>query len=515
MGSKLTNGITDMSLDTPSKSTEHTLLLDSLPTEIQDLIFHYVVHDSFPSELKSFRQSNRYFRDRADIYLFHTLHISASNLSLQRVKHVAETERIAAHVRELVFHRGTFSGHKMVRFGRGPGLMARDYGDFEEYMVRGHAGFRPAQADLMRVSACYVAFAEEIEAETQFNREMSWQTSLRKHCARFPRLEKLTTLPDQLDLESSYLKRRCGLTHQSWTPNYFAPYEIFGPCGPLFRPRSLCLESVNGEDFAAIVTFIRGGEAAVRERFCELRELKLSFSETVGTLEVDGTYDLFIASCTNLRSLSLDFTSFYSPKILKDPESFPQKVIKLVLAQTYQKLADVHLTYPVMTEHDFVSFLTRHSSSLKTLALTRWPMPVTTNGDATGSIIRAFWKMGQISFAKLRPIELAGDFSNRKDGEGWFIPSASDREDRAEWSVPSTSNRWDSKEERSAYAVLEEYLNNHGSKSTGVLFGIVPELMEKAKTSEQLLELDAIPYKLGFVDNTFWWWQATGIDVCI
>ena len=471
------------------------ILLDGLPTEIQDLIFHYVVLDSRRDELKLFRQSNRYFRDRADLYLFRTLHISASNLSLDRVRRVSENNRINVNVRELVYHRGTFSGHKMVKSGRG-GMQPRDYGDFKAYMVRGQFGLR--QVDLMRVSKCYAAFEKELTAESDFNRELSWQTSMREYCSRFPKLESLTMLADHQDLESTYLKTRCGLTHQSWTPNYFAPYEIFQPCGPNFRPKALTLYGVNGEDFAAIMTFIRGGVPAVKERFSQLRELRLSFSETVNSLEVGSTYDIFVEACHNLRLISLDLSSFYSPKMLKDSDCFPQKLMKLFLQQHFRHLSNVDLTYAIMTEHDFISFLERHSKTIRSLKLRRWPMSVTNQGEATGSVIRALWKIGRVPLHSLQSINLEGEISSRKDGNGWSTSTDPDYH-RQKHPLPT-------------YSGVRNYLENCTGREPQqpFPFPIAEKTMLDAKTGKQLEALDVIPFDLGLSDTTFEWFADEG-----
>ncbi|KAK5945204.1 hypothetical protein PMZ80_002408 [Knufia obscura] len=480
--------LTSVSLD-PSR-----VVLDTLPTEIQDLIFHHVVADSSREELKQFRQSNRYFRDRADIHLFGTLHVSASNLSLERVRHVSENDRLNVYVKELIYHRGTFSGHKMVKFGGGTHMQPRDYDDFETYLVRS----RDSKAYIPQASKCYDAFLEEVEAEALFNREISWRATMKKYCSRFPKLEKLTTLPDAQDRESTYLRRRCAMIHQSSTPNYFAPYEIFEPCGPNFRPVSLSLDGVNGEDFASIMTNIRGGLQAVRERFSKLQSFRLSFSETVSSLEIEGTYDLFIPACVNLRDLSLGFTSFYSSKMLKDSESFPRKLIRLVLQQHFSKLANLNLVYALMTEHDFVSFLDRHQSTLKTLYLHRWPMPVTTDLKPTGSVIRTFWKMGQLPMQCLCSVRLTGEFSNSKYGEGWEM-NENTAYDRNTHPFPTLPR-------------LIRYLEDSNEHEFPI--PISREVMEAAKTGEALDALDALPDVLGYSDSTFTWWENQDEAFC-
>jgi len=472
-----------------SNNPQGYLNIDALPTEIQDLIFHHVVADSTREELKLFRQSNRYFRDRSDICLFSTLHISASKLSLERVRQVSENDRLNAHVKELVFHRGTFSGHKMVKFGGSTHMQPRDYDDFEDHLVRS----RYPQRYITQASKCYDAFREEVEAEAYFNREMTWRSTMRKYCARFPKLEKLTTLSDTEDLESAYLRRRCALTHQSATPNYFAPYEIVEPCGPYFRPKALSLDGVNGEDFASIMTTIRGGPQEIRERFSELSSFRLSFSETVTSLELEGTYEHFVPACISLQNLSLDFTSFYSPKMLRDSESFPQKLIKLVLQQRFSRLTCLDLIYPLMTEHEFISFLCRHQSTLTSLKLHRWPMPVTTERQPTGSMIRAFQKIGQLPMNSLRSVKLTGEFSNRSDGEGWFM-NGYHSYDKTVYPFPG-------------YAKLIRYLEDSGANEYEFPIPISEEVMEDAKTGGALLALDRLPYELGCSDPTFTWWE--------
>lgn len=457
------------------------------------MIFHYVVLDSTIEELKSFRQSNRYFRDRADIHLFRTLHISASTASLERVKKISENDRLNAHVRELVFHRGTFFGHKMARAARSFENRARDYDDFETYIVRSSKYSAPV--GLMRVSECYSNFNQELEFESRFNQEMNWRSTLRGPCAKFTKLEKLTTLSSGYDLESRYLRRRCALTHQSWTPNYFAPYEIFEPCGRSFKPKALSMDSVNGEDFASVISNIRGGEPAVADKFTDLKYLRLSFSETVSMLEVESTWDIFIQSCRNLEFLSLDFTSFYSPKMLKEPESFPQRVIKLFLQQHFSRLKHLDLTYALMTEHDFIAFLERHQKTLTTLNLCRWPMPVDAAGLPTGSIIRTFWKIGRLPVSQLRSVRINGDFSNRADGEGWTT---------CPWfpDVGKTSNNVTPAREK-----LEAYMQGGGALAPYFPFPITEETMNEAKTGKQLQDLDRCPFESGYGDNSFEWWE--------
>ena len=491
-GDDIANDVQNLSL----RGARRFLTLDAFPTEIQDLIFDYVVVNSTRGELKRFRQSNRYFRDRADVYLFNTLHVSASKLSFARVRNVSENDRLNVHVRELIFHRGTFSGHTMVKFGGGTHMQPREYDDFESHLVRNGE----YQARIMQASKCYDAFLQEIEAEALFNREIAWRTIMRKYCARFSKLEKLTTLPDTYDLESTYLRSRCALTHQSATPNYFAPYEILESCGPQFKPRTLSLDGVNGEDFASIMTNNRGGPQAIHERFMELRSFRISFSETVSSLEIENTYEYFIPACVNLRDLSLDFTSFYSPKMLRDPDSFPQKLIKLVLQQDYPKLASLELVYALMTEHDLISFLDRHRSTLTTLKLHRWPMPVTER-QPTGSTIRAFWKIGQLPMKDLRTVILTGEFSCRSDGEGWSTEA---------WSA-NQDPRYDYKQVYPVplYIKLIKYLEGSRATGYGFPFPVFPGVMEDAKTGKALLALDRMPYELGYSDPTFTWWEDT------
>ena len=465
------------------------LVIDKLPTEIQDLIFHYVVMDSTRDELKLFRQSNRHFRDRADSYLFGTLHISASNLSLERVRLISENDRLNVHVKELVYHRGTFSGHKMVRFSGGTHMRPRDYDDFENHLLR----TRVSQAHIVRASKCYDAFIEEVEAEAAFNRDMLWQTAMRRYCSRFPRLEQLTTLSDTSELDSTYLRGRTALTHQSWTPNYFAPYEIFEPCGPHFRPKALSLNGVNGEDFASMITNIRGGLQAIKERFSELKMFRLSFSETVSSLEIEGTYDHFVPACTNLCDLSLDFERFYSPKMLKNSESFAQKLIKLVLLQRFSRLASLELTYAPMAEADLIIFLDRHQKTLTTLRLHRWPMPVTTERRPTGSVVRAFWRIGKLPLKYLHSVKLSGEFSNRADGEGWSI-NGDPGYDRSVYPFPVSPK-------------LIRYLEDGGKNKYEFPLPISTDAMDDASTGEALLALDRQSYALGCSDPTFTWWE--------
>lgn len=478
-----------------SKSSPvESLVLGSLPTEIQDLIFHYIVLDSSIDELKLFRQSNRYFRDRADIYLFRTLHISASTASLERVKRVSENDRLNVHVRELVFHRGTFFGHKMARAARSFEVRARDYDDFETYVVR--SSKKNAPAGLMNVARCYAHFNEELEFESRFNQDMTWRSTLRGPLSKFSKLEKLTTLTSENDLESRYLRKRCALTHQSWTPNYFAPYEIFEPCGRNFRPKSLSMDSVNGEDFASVISNIRGGEDAVAAKFVDLRYLRLSFSETVNTLEVEGTWDVFIRSCTNLETLSLDLQSFYSPKMSKATDSFTQRLVKLFLQQQYPRMKTLDLRYALMTEHDFISFLDCHQNTLTTLKLHGWPMPVDESGLPTGSIIRSLWKIGQLPSLQLREVRLAAEFSNRADGEGWHARQSS------QWKIydPVTATR----------AKLQAYMRKDGGAAAiSFPFPVTKEQMDAAKTGKQMLDLDVLPFENGCSDESFEWWEET------
>lgn len=459
------------------------LVLDSLPTEIQDLIFHYVVLDATLDELKALRQSNRYFRDRADIYLFQRLHVSASTASLERVKRISENDRLNVHVRELVFHRGTFFGHKMARAAHRFEVRARNFDDFQTYLVQS-SGQR-GRADILQDSKCYSNFNEELGYESRFNQDMTWRSTLRKPCSLFPKLEGLRTLPVDEDLESAYLRKRCGLTHQSWTPNYFAPYEIFEVCGPKFRPKALRLDSVNGEDFASIISNIRGGEAAVAARFADLRDFHISFSETVTTLEVEGTWDIFIRSCTSLQSLFLDFESFYSPKLLKEPDSFPQKFIKTVLCQHFPRLKGLGLSFAMMYEDDILGFLERHQRTLMSFRLYTWPMPVDATGLPSGSIIRAFWKVGQLPMSQLRLVELRGEFSNRVDGDGWAALPYGEL----------------------ILSRLEAYVRQGGSNKHTFPFPIDKATMDEAKSGKQLQELDELPNGLKCDDPTFRLWE--------
>lgn len=358
-------------------------------------------------------------------------------------------------------------------------------------MIRGEPGFRPSQADMMRVSACFVAFEQEVKAEHDFNVEMTWVDQMRACCGRFSGLEALRTVSDAEDLQSEYLRRRCGVMQQSWTPNYFAPYEILAAGGESFRPRALWMDSVNGEDFAAVVTSIRGGVEAVKERFANLRELRISFSETVATLGVEGTYDVFVAACTGLSSLSLDFSTFYSPKILQDPDSLPQRLIGLVLRQRFERLMKLELVYPFMLEADFVGFLQMHASSLRNVRIERWPMPVTPEGECTGSVIRALWSIGQIDFKYLSPFVVEGECSNTKTGDGWtFITRGN--EDGISWA-----------------ARMHQYLNCQEPYAKTFPIPIDFKKMIEAKTGAELALLDEAPHKLACGDETFQW-SASG-----
>ncbi|KAJ9664735.1 hypothetical protein H2198_000081 [Neophaeococcomyces mojaviensis] len=456
--------------------------ISTFPTEIRDLIFDYVILNSSLSELKSFRTCARYFRDRADIYLFRTLHVSASVKSFERLKHVADNDHLNIHVREIVFHRGTFFGHRMVRGGGH--MCAREYGDFERWMIQSMG----PTTDIMRTSACYEAFVEEVESESLFNRRLSWQDDTRKACKNFPKLEKLTTLYSSNDLHSEYLQRRCGLVHQSSTPSYFAPYEILGACGKDFRPKVLSLEWVNGEDFGSIVTgwdMRKGGPDAVKNKFSQLVNLRLSFSETVNNLEVEGSWDQFIAACVNLKSLTLDFHQFYSSvRDLRDGENFARRLLSLILKQTFNSLEQLSFRYAIMTEHDFISFLHNHVNSLKSLNLDRWPMPVTTQDKPTGSIIRAFHRIGKLPMKRLSSVNLGEAFSSRADGEGWETSNTGQ--------VPVGTLR-----DR-----LQLYMC--GQLSDFPLPVATNEYFARLDlTTEELEELDERPAKAGIVDSSF------------
>lgn len=385
---------------------------------------------------------------------------------------------------------------------RGPSeVRAKDYDDFETYVVRSNRseGTGPP-VGLMRISECYANFNQELEFESRFNQDMTWRRTLRGPCSRFVKLEKLTTWGSQSDLDSKYLRRRCALTHQTWTPNYFAPYEIFDSVGPTLRPKALSLDEVNGEDFLSVISNIRGGEAAIMEKFTDLRYLHLSFSETVSNLEVEGTWDVFVRSCNHLESLSLDFTNIYTPKILREPESFPEKISKLLLQNTLPQLRHLDLTYAIMREDDFVSFLERHQRTLATLNLSSWPMPRdAATKQATGSVIRAFWKIGRLPMSSLETVRIRGEFSNRADGEGWTMKS---------WH-PSKSKPPFPRQETFAREKLEVYMQSGPRRLAAPVFPfpIPEEKMLDAKSELQLQDLDRLPLELGYGDDSFRWWE--------
>lgn len=404
----------------------------------------------------------------------------------------------------------------MARAARSFEVRARNYDDFETYVVRSSTSVSGAPTALMGVAKCYANFQEELEFESAFNQDMSWRSTLRGPLSRFTKLEKLTTLSSLEDLvDSKYLRRRCALTHQSWTPNYFAPYEIFEVAGRTFRPKSLSMDSVNGEDFASVISNIRGGEAVVASRFADLKYLRLSFSETVNMLEVEGTWDVFIRSITGLETLSLDFKSFYSPKMLKEPESFPQKVIKLFLSQDYPRLRRLDLAYTLMTETDFLGFSERHRHSLTSLRLHRWSMPVDpSSGLPTGSAIRAFYRVGQIEGLRLREVYLENEFSNRADGEGWTARSMAMQglvrdEDRDE-GVRLRLEAYLRKDRGVGDGVVGTKGPGGGDGDSGVPCFPLPVTAEEiaaAKTGKQLGELDALPFQRGCGDGSFEWWE--------
>lgn len=382
--------------------------LDNLPGEVQDLIFDWTIAGASRDELKAFRLSNRFFRDRTDKTLFATLHISASNLSLQRLKNIADRSNLASHVRELIFHRGTFSGHRMCRMMRG-GLAVRDYGDFEEYIVQNRAYAK----HLPRVSRAFVSFDEEVHSENEFNRDSSWRTFLYKECQKFSRLEQLTTLNGDQDIAfSTYFDKRCGLQQQSFTPNYFAPYEIMSSTGPKFRPKLLSFDAVNGEDLAAMITQIIGGADGVRRQFSSLRKLHLTFSETVISLPTERSYDYFFQSLNSLEWLSLGFPTFGSEQSLRDPNSFHQRLLRIVLAQHYTKLTHFCLQDALMGEDDYIHFLARHASTLQSVRLFGWGIPPDAAGKITGSIYRAMYRFGQLDMPDLTEVLWNGQFSN-------------------------------------------------------------------------------------------------------
>lgn len=458
-----------------------SLDIGAFPTEIQDLIFDYIVLNSSRNELKRLRKCGRYFRDRADIYLFRTLHISASIKSFERLKNVSDNDHLSFHVHELVFHRGTFSGHRMVKGGAH--ICARNYEDFEGWMVRA----RGATKDLMRIGACYEAFVEEVQSEDLFNRRLTWQDEMRKACQKFPKLGKLTTLHFAHDLYSDYLQNRCGLVHQSCTPNYFAPYEILQACGKDFRPKALSFERINGEDFGSIMTGweLRKGEAdAVKNKFRQLVKLQLSFGETITNLEVQGTWDQFIAACTNIKSLTLNLDQFYSSnKGPRDEQNFARRLLAIMMKQTFRSLKHLSLRFAIVTEHDFITFLGNHSHTLESLELDRWAMPVTKQDEPTGSIVRAFYRIGKLHMKRLVSVDLYQTFSSRADGEGWEAPA------RSELSDGRIRNK------------LQGYMT--GGFNDFPFPVATADHFTKSLTAPELEELDERPAKAGMGDSSF------------
>ncbi|KAK4944157.1 hypothetical protein LTR66_014534, partial [Elasticomyces elasticus] len=399
--------------------------VQNLPSEIQDLIFDYVICESTTDELKLIRLSNKYFCDRADPFLFKTLHLSASTLSFERMQGIAHVERLAQHVKALVFHRGTFRGHSMASSMRG--LKALPYGDFETYMIRSGEGM----ANMMRISSLYDGFSNEVASEARFHHELTWRSPMRRRLIElFPKLEEVMTCSAEDDLQSKYLLRKTGLTHQSWTPDHFAPYEILDAVGNTFQPKSIWFDSCNGEDiWAAIVAM--GDADRVGERLSQLTKLHLSFSETVSALETVGPWTNFAKACTNLKELRLDFSSFYSPKMWKDTNCFARRLSDLFLKQSYHQLNTLRLEDAPLLEHTFVDFFSRHVSSLRCISLLAWHMPATTTQQPTGSIVRAIHRLGQLSFQRLETVHLEGEFSARYDGEGWLAQPRSDDDTEA------------------------------------------------------------------------------------
>jgi len=365
----------------------------------------------------------------------------------------------------------------------GTHMCARNYEDFEGWMVRA----RGSTKDLMRISACYEAFVEEVQSEDLFNRRLTWQDEMRKACQKFPKLEKLTTLSFKHDLYSDYLQNRCGLVHQSCTPSYFAPYEILQACGKDFRPKVLSFERINGEDFGSIMTgreMRKGGPDAIKNKFSQLVSLQLSFSETVTNLEVQGNWDQFVAACTNIKSLTLNFDQFYSSmKALKDEENFARRLLAIIMKQTFHSLKHLSLRSAIMTENDFIMFLGNHSHTLETLELDGWPMPVTMQDEPTGSVVRAFYRIGKVPMKRLTSVILYDTFSSRADGQGWDMPS----------SGQLCGGRIRNK--------LQSYMT--GELDHFPFTVATADYFTKSLTIQELEELEERPAKAGMVDASF------------
>ena len=379
------------------------LRLDTLPIEIQNLIFDHIISTATRAQLKLFRLSNSFFRSRVDIVLFSTLHLSVSTLSLARLCHVADTP-LSNRVRHIIFHRGTFRGHSMTQMYHGFS-QPKDYGDFEAYIVRNH----DLKKHLPRVSLTYSNFEQEVAEEGSFlDRASSWQLCLAERVWKFERLDTVSLLPVKEDLAfSTYFDARCATQWQTCTNRYFAPYEILGTMGRK-RLRKVNFEAVEGEDFAEAVQTEQG-----RKLFEKLRELKLTLHQEVSFPTEN--YTLLFKDMKQLEVLYLGDLGRCTQNI-KNEGSWTRKLPEIVLSQIFPRLTKFCLSEVTMGEDEYLNFLSRHSHTLQEVQLLGWHIPTNEAGEVTGSAVRAIYRFGQMKMPMLKQVLWQGNFSNNDHG---------------------------------------------------------------------------------------------------
>lgn len=449
-----------------------------LPSELQTKIIKFAVEVANREALKRNRHVSRSFHDPATQILFSTIHLSLNQLSYERMEQVALSATLSVHVREIVLHRGSFSG---------PWYQPDHYivPSLEEFTGRCKTQTGSILPEKM-YAYYYEAFKEEVESERHFFKHHGahWLLHLTHSVyLKFSRLEKLT-LPPEISsyiTHSHYLCKKVRLQHGQY--NNEDPVLIGTMLGLIQVPK---LRYLSARDC------ISRGYPNIKNVPDEmqdclpylslLEELTWTFHapNTVARFDIldnRGLHDIwrpFWDNCRNLRLVEVGLEHSFPVH-----ESFARTFVDGLLETQLLRLREVRLHHLVATEASLVKFLVAHAQVLERFTLQNWYL---SHGDEDeeglgGSYIRAFWKIGRMD-SKLKAVSLCGQFIGNLQVKGWRAVRL-DNEDEDRCCVRSR---------------LEEYMCQRGPFP----------LYDRFQATKQDLEaLDTAPEQRAFADKSW------------
>lgn len=382
---------------------------EALPSEIIELVSSFVDRQ----ELKALRETHRAFLVPASSRLFREIHISPNSYSFDRALAVGEDDTLRHLVRSLRYHTGT---------------LGEFYAGFESFR---HEFFsirrRPGESrDPSEVTAevlwCYNCWLEELDAQRTFElRDESEE--LQQLCSRFPRLEQIITLLDDIDdiaEPKDYIGLRTGMAASEDVGEYrFAR---------LFR-------AVSGRSLTKIVARAIGwneledlvdGQDDGSDSFEELvlpntlRYLELGLYNPLGErslLDIQarcGWLNTFLSKAPSLGVLRIDFDElpFESHAELMLPIS------ETIFLHQWTQLKDLKLEAIAAKEGELCDFLLAHAVTLRKLQLGDIELVQVEGSPSPPSVLRLFRRLRK--GLQLSSFRITGNFTNRAT-QAWYV----------------------------------------------------------------------------------------------